>query len=501
MTSAAAERVHRYLVTPRPMLIDGQWRASSGEPLTVHDPATGQRIASCYAAGEAEVDAAVVAARRAFEGRAWRRMTPADRARRLWKLADLLEAHAEELAFLETLNQGMPLPLARVLAAFGPAEAIRYYAGWCTKIEGTTSPLSLQDPRPPRSFGPAFHAYTVREPIGVIGAITPWNVPMVMATAKIAPALAVGNTIVLKPAELTPLTALRLGELVTEADFPPGVVNIVPGLGVTAGARLASHPDVDKVTFTGSTAIGKRVAALATGNLKKVALELGGKSPVLVFDDADLERTIPAAAEAVFMNSGQICFAGTRLYAQRGIYERVVTALSERVAALRVGGGFEDGVDIGPLISARQLARAQGFVERAREQGARVLAAGAPVDATAGHFMAPALLAVPGNDIEIAREEVFGPVLTVMPFSGIDEAVQLANDTSYGLAAGVFTENLSTAHRVAAEIRAGSVWINCYGMLDEALPNGGYRQSGWGREAGRFGVEEYTEIKSVVAGL
>ena len=501
MNTPTAAIVRRYLGQPRPMLINGQWRSGSGEPMPVHDPATANLIGTCHVAGEAEVDAAVAAARRAFEGRAWRRMTPADRARRLWKLADLLDAHAEELAHLETLNQGMPLPLARVLAAAGPAEAIRYYAGWCTKVEGTTTPLSLPDPRPPEAFGPPFHAYTVREPIGVVGAITPWNVPMVMATAKIAPAVAMGNTVVLKPSELTPLTALRLGELINEADFPPGVVNIIPGSGASAGAHLAAHPDVDKITFTGSTATGKQIAALATGNLKKVALELGGKSPMLVFDDADLERTIPMAMEAVFMNSGQICFAGTRLYAQRRVYDRLVAALSERIASLRVGNGFDEGIDLGPLISARQLARARGFVDRACRDGARHLAGGQVPDGSAGHFMSPALLAIPGNDLEIAREEVFGPVLTVMAFEELEDAVRLANETSYGLAAGVFTESLSTAHRVAAEVRSGSVWINCYAMLDESLPNGGFRQSGWGRESGRVGVEEYTEIKSIVAGL
>jgi phenylacetaldehyde dehydrogenase len=501
MSSTTSERVRRFLSITRPMLVDGRWRVGTDAPLQVFDPATGRSIGACHAAGEAEINAAVSAARNAFEGRAWRRMSPAERSRRLWKLADLIEAHADELAHLETLNQGMPLGLAHFLAAVGPAEAIRYYAGWCTKIEGTTNTLSLPDPRPTSAFGPPFHAYTVREPIGVIGAITPWNVPMVMATAKIAPALAAGNTIVLKPAELTPLTALRLGELVLEADFPAGVVNIVPGLGASAGARLAAHPDVDKITFTGSTDTGKRIATLATGNLKKVSLELGGKSPLLIFDDADLDRTIPVAAEAVFMNSGQICFAGTRLYAQRSVYARVVEALSERVTALRVGSGFEEGIDIGPLISAPQLSRARGFVERAQAQGARVLAGGTPDSSRSGYFMAPTLLEMPSNQLEIAHEEVFGPVLSVMPFDSVEEGVQLANDTKYGLAAGVFTENLSTAHRVAAEVRAGSVWINCYAMLDESLPNGGYRQSGWGREGGRVGVEEYTETKSVVAGL
>lgn len=500
MTDTSESAITRFLATPRPMLIGAGWRSGSGAPRELFDPATGARIGAAYDGGIAEIDAAVAAARAAFEARGWRRMPPADRARRLWRLAELVEREVERLAWLETLNQGMPLALARVLAGHGPAEAIRYYAGWCTKLEGTTTDLSIPDLRQGQPVGPAFHAYTLREPIGVVAAITPWNVPMVMATAKIAPSLATGNTIVLKPAELTPLTALRLGELVLEADFPPGVVNIVPGAGGVAGAHLAAHPGVDKVTFTGSTATGRRIAALATGNLKKVALELGGKSPMLVFDDADLERTLPVALDAVYMNSGQICFAGTRLYAERDVYDRVVAALAERASALRVGPGLEAQTDLGPLVSGAQLDRALGFVDRSRAAGAKVITGGGRLG-SAGYFMAPTIVAVTDNRAEIAREEVFGPVLTVMPFSGVEEAVRLANDTDYGLAAGIFTTRLSTAHAVAAEVRAGSVWINCYAMLDESLPNGGYRQSGWGRESGRTGVEEYTELKSVVAAL
>jgi acyl-CoA reductase-like NAD-dependent aldehyde dehydrogenase len=482
------------------MLIGGRWVVGSGAIAEARDPASDAVIGHYHDASPADVDAAVTAARRALEERAWRRMAPAERAKRLWRLAELIERDAEALAVLETLNQGMPLGLAQILAAAGPAEAIRYYAGWCTKIEGTTSTLSMSDPRPPGGLGPAHHAYTLREPIGVVGAITPWNVPMVMATAKLAPALAMGNTIVLKPAELTPLTALWLGDLLLEADFPPGVVNIVPGAGATCGAHLAAHRDVDKITFTGSTATGRRVAQLATGNLKKVALELGGKSPLLVFDDADLERTIPVAAESVFMNSGQICFAGSRLYAQRGVYAEVVAGIERIARGLKVGAGLEAGTELGPLISARQLDNALGHVRRGVAAGGRIVTGGGR-RAGPGHFMEPTIVAVPDNACPVAREEVFGPVLTVMPFDGVEDAIRLANDTDYGLAAGVFTTDLSTAHGVAAEVRAGSVWINCYAMLDESLPNGGYRQSGWGREAGRAGVEEYTEIKSVVAGL
>ena len=497
---SAAQTVSRYLAVPRPMLIGSRWERASGETFTVEDPATATVIGSVYAGGTAEIDAAVRAARTAFSSRGWRRMTPADRAKRLWRLADLIELHADELGYLETLNQGMPLSLSALLGAAGPADAIRYYAGWCTKIEGATASLSMPDARRGDSFGPPFHAYTLREPLGVIGAITPWNVPMIMATAKIAPALAAGNTVVLKPAELTPLTALRLGELILEADFPPGVVNIVPGSGAVAGARLAAHPDVDKLMFTGSTATGRKVATMALGNLKKVALELGGKSPVLMFADADLDKAIPAAVEAVFMNSGQICFAGTRLYVERPIYDQVLSELARIARAMRVGPGLSADTELGPLISAAQLQSVLRHVDAGIQNGASLVTGGKRWGNT-GHFMEPTILAVPGNDCPVARQEIFGPVLAVMPFEGLEEGIRLANDTDYGLAAGVFTRNLSTAHTVAAEVRAGSVWINCYAMLDEAMPAGGYRQSGWGRESGRVGIEEYTEVKSVVAGL
>lgn len=498
MTTEA--RVTEYLARPKPLLIDGRWVEGRGPAFEVHDPATERAIATVMSADVHDVDLAVAAARNAFAGRAWRRMPPADRAKRLWRFADLIEAHAAELAHLETLNQGMPIGLAHFLAGHGPADAVRYYAGWCTKMEGATAVLSAPDQRAGNPTGPAYHAYTLREPLGVVAAITPWNVPVIMATAKLAPALAMGNCVVLKPAELTPLTALRLGELLLEADFPPGVVNIVPGPGGVTGRHLAAHAGVDKVSFTGSTATGRAITQLATGNLKRVALELGGKSPMLVFADADLERTIPAVAEAIFMNSGQICFAGSRLYVERPIYDAVVAGVSAIARRMRVGPGLDPASELGPLVSARQQAAVLGFISRAQLEGATLVTGGRTVG-DRGYFVEPTVFSVPGNDIELMREEIFGPVLGVMPFDTLEEAVALANDTPYGLAAGVFTRDLSTAHAMAAEIRAGSVWINCYAMLDESLPNGGFGQSGWGRESGRVGVEEYTELKSVVAGL
>ena len=493
-------KVRTYLDKTRPMLIAGRWINGRGGVQDLIDPATEQVIGSTTLAAEADIDLAVSAARNAFVSPNWRRMPPADRAKRLWKLAELVEEHAGELAYLDTLNEGMPLSLAEYLCGAGPAEALRYYAGWCTKIEGTTASISMPDPRPQGTFGPAHHAYTLREPLGVIGAISPWNVPTLMALAKIGPALAAGNTVVLKPSELTPLSALRLGELLTEADFPDGVVNIVPGTGPVAGAHLAGHPDVDMISFTGSTATGKEVARLALGNLKRVGLELGGKSPILVFEDADLESAIPALAEAVFMNSGQICFAGTRVYAQRGIFDAVVEGIARIASAMKLGHGLDLETEMGPLISARQLSGVMRHIDTARAGGDRIVTGGNRL-ARDGFFVEPTVIVPKSADSTIVRDEIFGPVLCIMPFDTLEEAIALANDTPYGLASGVFTSSLSTGHRAAAEIRAGSVWINCYAMLDEAMPTGGYRQSGWGREAGRQGIEELTQTKSVVASL
>jgi phenylacetaldehyde dehydrogenase len=494
------DKARTYLKKSRPLLIGGQWREGNGGAQELIDPATEQVIGSATLAAEADVDLAVTAARSAFESPTWRRMPPADRAKRLWRLADLVEENAGELAYLDTLNQGMPLGLAEFLSGIGPAEALRYYAGWCTKIEGSTTAISMPDTRSHGAFGPAHHAYTLREPLGVVGAISPWNVPTLMALAKIGPALAAGNTVVLKPSELTPVSALRLGELIGEADFPDGVVNIVPGTGAVAGAHLAAHRDVDMISFTGSTATGKEVARLALGNLKRVGLELGGKSPILVFEDADLEATIPALAEAVFMNSGQICFAGTRVYVQRGIFEEVVKGVARIAASMKLGHGLDAETELGPLVSARQLGSVMGHIQASRASGDRIVTGGNRLD-RGGYFVEPTVIVPQSCHASIVREEIFGPVLCMMPFDTLEEAIALANDTPYGLASGVFTSSLSIAHCAAAEIRAGSVWINCYAMLDEAMPTGGYRQSGWGREAGRQGIEELTQTKSVVVRL
>lgn len=492
--------VGHFLGKPRPLLIDGCWVEGEGGLAEVFDPGTGLPIGRVYTGTVSETDAAVDAARRALRGGAWRRCSPATRARLLWRLAELVDRDGAELAYLESLNEGMPLGLAKILGAAGPAEALRYYAGWCTKIGGETASLSLPDTRPEHALGPAYHAYTLRQPVGIVAAIVPWNAPMVMAVAKLGPALAAGCTVVLKPAAETPLTALWLAALAEEAGFPPGVVNVVPGAGSVVGARLAAHPDVDRLTFTGSTGTGRRIVKAGLANMKRLSLELGGKSPVLVFEDADLERTIPAVAEAIFMNAGQICFAGARLYADRRIASELTDGIVAAARGMCIGHGLAAGTELGPLISASQRIAVQGYVDGARADGVEVLTGGGNPDRD-GWFFEPTVLLAKHNSHAVMREEVFGPVLAVLPFDSQEEAIALANDTDYGLAAGIFTRDLSRAHTVAASLDAGSVWINSYGLLDESMPTGGFRQSGWGREAGRVGVEEYTELKSVVAAL
>jgi len=473
---------------PLRMLIDGHWvEARSGAVLEVEDPAAGRSFTTVPAGEAQDVDLAVRAARRAFDEGVWARRSAVQRERTLWTLSDLFERHIDELSELEVLDNGMPISLAK-RAIERAIDGFRYYAGMCTKIHGRTSDIS--------GLRAQFHAYSLVEPVGVVGLIVPWNSPFAAACNKIAPALAAGCSAILKPAEQTPLTALRIGELALEAGVPPGVLNIVTGLGSAAGAALVNHPDVDKISFTGSTEVGKDLVRAAAGNLKRLSLELGGKSPVFVFDDADLDQAIPRAAAAIFSNSGQICYAGSRLYVQQAVFDRVVAGIADVARNMRLGGGFEPGTELGPLISERQRRTVMQYIASGLEEGVELLVGGRSPD-RAGYFVEPTVFASPGKDARLVREEIFGPVLAAMPFASIDEVASLANDTPYGLGAGVFTNSVSTAHRVARLVRAGNVWVNFYGGSDKSLPFGGYKESGWGREGGPEGIDAFLEKKAV----
>jgi phenylacetaldehyde dehydrogenase len=488
--------VTEFLQRPHRILIGGQWRdAASGKTFPTYNPATGEVAAQIAEGDRDDIDRAVSAARKAFDSGPWPKMTTSERGRLIWKLADLLEEHLEEFAELETLDNGKPLGVARVADVPLAVDLFRYMAGWATKIEGHTIPISV-----PYTPGARYHAYTIREPIGVVGQIIPWNFPLLMAAWKLGPALAAGCTVVLKPAEQTPLSALRLGELICEAGFPDGVVNIVPGYGETAGAALAAHPDVDKVAFTGSTEVGKLILQAASGNLKKVSLELGGKSPNVVFKDADLDTAIAGAASAIFFNHGQCCCAGSRLYIEKPVFDKVVDGVAEQAKKIKLGSGFDKGTHMGPLVSTEQLNRVCGYLEAGMKEGAKAVTGGKKVDSN-GYFVEPTVLVNTTEKMKVVQEEIFGPVVTAMPFDSPEEVVPRANNSVYGLAAGVWTRDIGKAHQLAAELRAGTVWVNCYNVFDAALPFGGYKQSGWGREMGGDVLENYTETKAVCVKL
>jgi aldehyde dehydrogenase (NAD+) len=472
------------------LLINNRWVPSqSGKTFATINPSTGEEICQVAEADGADVDKAVKAARAAFEG-PWRKMRASERGRLLYRLADLIEANTDELARLETLDNGKPLSIAKAVDVAKTVACYRYFAGWADKVQGKTIPIDGD-----------FFCYTRHEPIGVVGQIIPWNYPMLMQSWKLAPALATGNTVVMKPAEQTPLSALRIGELLLEAGYPEGVVNILPGFGPTAGAAIARHMDVDKVAFTGSTEVGRLImTAAAQSNLKRVTLELGGKSPNIIFADTDLDAAVEGAHMGIFVNQGQSCCAGSRVFVEEKIYQQFVEKSVARAAKRRVGDPLDPTTDQGPQVDQSQFDRIMGYIESGRTEGA-TLACGGERVGNRGYFIRPTVFADVRDEMKIAREEIFGPVMSVIAFKDMDEVIARANKTDYGLAAGVWTNDIKKAHAVANGVRAGTVWVNCYHVLDTRAPFGGFKQSGMGRELGEYALHEYTEVKTVTVKL
>lgn len=480
-----------FLSRPKKLLIDGKWvDAESGKTFETRNPANDEVLAKIPEGGKADVDKAVKAARKAFEEGPWRnKMSAAERARCLFKLADLVEQHTDELAQLETLDNGKPINESRWVDVPATVETFRYYGGWATKIEGETINANKN-----------FFVYTLREPVGVVGQIIPWNFPMLMAAWKWGPALACGNTVVLKPAEQTPLSALRLGELALEAGFPPGVINIVTGFGPdSAGEALSNHMDVDKIAFTGEDKTGREIVKASTGNLKRVSLELGGKAPNIVFADADIDAAVKGAITGIFFNQGQVCCAGSRLFLESSIHDQFMSKLTERVNRMQQGPGLDEKTQIGPQVSKEQLDRIMSYIQIAQKEGAKLHCGGERPqgDLSKGYFVKPTIFTNVKNEMRIAQEEVFGPVLAVIPFSSTEEVAEQANKVTYGLSGAVWTTDVKKAHKLAAHIKAGTIWVNCFNVFDPSVPFGGYKMSGYGRELGKHSIDLYTNIKSV----
>ncbi|MBV9139664.1 MAG: aldehyde dehydrogenase family protein [Pseudonocardiales bacterium] len=475
------------------LLINGEWvDSASGQTFESLNPATEEVLASVARGAAEDVDRAVRAARAAFADDAvWRRMPHGQRGRIMHTLGDLILDHLEEFALLESLDNGKPFTVAKIADVPLAADLFHYMSGWATKIEGNTIPMSASDQD-------AYLGFTLREPVGVCGQIIPWNFPLLMAAWKIAPVLAAGCTTVLKPAEQTPLSALLLGELAMQAGLPPGVLNIVTGYG-EAGAALAAHPDVDKVAFTGSTEVGKEIVKAAAGNLKKVTLELGGKSPNVVYADADLDKAIAGSANAIFFNQGECCVAGSRLYVEESVYDQVVEGVAEQARSIKLGNGLDPATTMGPLVSAEQFERVSGYLSSGKDDGAHIIGGDRVGDR--GYFIAPAILTGTREDMKAVREEIFGPVVAAAPFSADSDILPTANNSPYGLGAGVFTRDISKAIRTAKRLRAGTVWVNTWNVFDAALPFGGYKESGWGREMGHAVFNNYLETKTVITDL
>lgn len=479
-------------IEPGRLLIGGEWVAT-GKTFDTINPATGEVITQVAEAGPAEVDRAVKAARKAFDERGgpWQKMSASERGKLLWRLADLLEKNIEEFAELETLDNGKPIFESRYVDMPMVCDVLRYYAGWASKIAGETI----------TSRADAF-TYTLREPVGVVGAIVAWNFPLLLASWKLGPALAIGNTVVLKPAEQTPLTALRLGQLAQEAGFPPGVLNIITG-GPETGRELVKHPGVDKLAFTGSTLVGKEIMRSAADTMKRVSLELGGKSPNIVFADSDLDAAVKGATTGIFYGKGEVCAAGSRLFVEKKVHDDFMNKLVERARKLKPGDPLDPKTRLGAIVSEQQMNTVLGYIEAGKKEGARLLAGGnrASVDGGKGFFVEPTVFDGVNNSMKIAQEEIFGPVLATIPFDDLDQVAELANQNVYGLAAAIWTNDIRKAHGMARRLKAGTVWINAYNLYDAALPFGGFKQSGFGRELGREALEHYTEVKSVWVNL